>query len=295
MSGFYQAGYSESLGPNILLTHSDSYLNKRVIGTTDHYDLVSPYPMFAGRNFSAIGQDIRSLSETDAVSMTIRSDAFFEKTVGQTESVWGWFRPFKTHYITNLSKPWRDTAARNAKRYEERARRTFTFSEVLNPAFYASDLRRLNSIIVNRKRGTNTKIIAEKVLKHQLGLSGARLFKASNSNGIQGLAFFMVTEKRAYAYMIGATDEARSNNVIYGLYGFALDIFQNEMDNVDFGGVPGTSDDQSHPIAQFKQLWTNETAQSFICGKVFRPDVYKKLSEAHPTSHANFFPAYTNQ
>ena len=295
MSGFYQAGFSESLGPNILLTQSDSYLNKRVIGTTGHYDLVFPYPMFAGRNFSAIGQDIRSLSQSDAVSMTIRSDAFFEKTVSQTEAVWDWFRPFKTHHITNLSKPWRDKAARNAKRYEVRARRTFTFSEVLNPAFYASDLRRLNSIILNRKRVTNTSIIAETILRQQLGLSGARLFRASDSNGIQGLAFFMVTEKRAYAYMIGATDEARSNNVIYGLYGYALDSFQDAMDYVDFGGVPGTSDDQSHPIAQFKQLWTNETAQSFICGKVFRPDVYKNLSKAHPTSHVNFFPAYTDQ
>jgi len=293
MSGFYQAGFSGSLGPNILLAHADGYLNKRMIGITGHYDLISPYPMFAGRDFKSIAQDMRSLSQSGAVSMTVRSDAFFEKTVGETEPAWDWFRCFKTHYITNLSKPWRETAARNAKRYDDRARRTFTFSQIINPISHTSELRRLNRIILNRTQGKAANVLAEKILSEQLGLSGAKLFRASDSNGIQGLALFMVTEKRAYAYMIGATNEARSNNVIYGLYGYALDYFQNEVDKVDFGGAPGTLENQDHPIARFKKLWTNETAQSFICGKIFRPDVYQKLSEIYPTGQTEFFPSYT--
>lgn len=292
MSGYRQNGFAESLGTGLYLENVKGSVLRRKIGTTGTHDVVNPYPVFACSNFANFEDDLTSLRVEGAIALTVRTDAFDEMNVLSTRDIWDWFKPFKTHFITDLTEPWRDTAARNAKRYEKRAREDFEFSLVSSPSEYAADLARLNEIILNRTQINKSAGLSVKTLEKQLNLRGVRLFKAEDSQGPQGLALFMKTDRKAYAYLLGATDEARSKHVIYGLYGYALDALSAEVDAVDFGGNPGPTDDLSNSVGLFKQLWTNRTATSYICGKIFNPEAYGKLCKDRPALSPNYFPAY---
>lgn len=292
MSGFGALGFAESLGTVVRLDNTQGMALNRSIGVSGYHDLINPYPVFICSDFSNIRSDFAQLKQTKAVCLTLRTDVFDENIVLKTEGTWDWFKPFKTHYITNFREPWRQTAARNAIRYEKRARDIYAFSRVENPASYATELSRLNKVILDRTQIGKTTALSVNTLQIQMSQNGVRLFKAENCDGVQGLALFMITDQKAYAYLLGATNEARSDHVIYGLYGYALDSLKSEVEVVDFGGNPGWSDDPADNVVQFKKLWTNQIATSFICGKIFDRNVYAQLCAKNRSSRSKFFPSY---
>ena len=293
MTGLHQSGFASALGEAYRLEHANGWVLKRQIRDDGLFDLRSPYPNFAETDFTKINLDLKSLiKEKKAVALTIRSDSLSESNVLTTKANWDWFKEFKTHYITDLSGDWRSSAARNALRYEKRARQTFEYEVTTTPLAFAKDLHDLNRIILQRTQGPTQSQLNIETLKQQIGLAGAVLIKASNGSGLQALGLFMQSKNRAYAYLLGSTNEARDDYVIYGLYGFALDLFSNRVTYVDFGGAPGMYDNFDHPVAKFKRLWTNKMAKSYICGKIIRKDIYGQLTDDAPIEHADYFPGY---
>ena len=134
MPGLHEKGFVESLGSAYHLKNSDGWVVKRELSNTGLHDLISPYPAFAEANFSKIRHDIDFLSkEKTVVALTLRTDALSQKDVQLTQGNWDWFKPFKTHHIANLDLEWRKTAARNALRYEKRARQTFNYRSISSP------------------------------------------------------------------------------------------------------------------------------------------------------------------
>ena len=293
MTGLHQSGFAAALGEAYRLEHANGWVLKRQIRDNGLFDLRSPYPNFAETDFAKINLDLKSLiTEKKAVALTIRSDALSENDVVETKDHWDWFKEFKTHHITDLSSDWRASAARNALRYEKRARLTFQYGVVLEPITYAKELYDLNQIILKRTKAPIQSQLDLKALKQQLDLPGAVLIKAWNESGVQALGFFMQSKNRAYAYLLGSTDDARDDYVLYGLYSFALDLFSNRVTYVDFGSAPGIRDNIDHPVAKFKRLWTNKMAKSYICGKIIRKDIYSQLMDLSPIDHADYFPGY---
>ena len=292
MSGFHQFEFAAAFGKCLHLENANGWVCQRDITSDGLYDYVSPYPMFAETQFDRIALDFDFLSEQGAVSLTLRTDALSEKDVIKTKADWDWFKAFKTHHICDLNTPWRNTAHRNAIRYDRQARKQFDYSIVNSPVEYAAGLLRLNSVILQRTRGTADKAMTQTMMEELLSLTGCRLVKAQDKTGIQALGLFMISQENAYAYLLGCTNEARDEHVISGLYGYALDTLANDVRYVDFGSSPGIIDDKDHRVAKFKSLWSNQTAKSYICGKVLRPDIYAHLVKTSPATHSNFFPQY---
>jgi len=292
VSGFHQYDFAAVFGPCLHLKNADGWVCKRNIGSTGAHDYVSPYPMFADNRLDLIAQDFDSLSEQGAVSLTLRTDALSEVKVIPTQADWDWFKAFKTHYICDLTLPWRDTAARNAIRYEKRARDIFDYSIAASPIDYAADLLRLNNVILQRTRGTTDNSMTKAMMEKLLSLSGCQLVKAYDGAAVKALGLFMVSNQNAYAYLLGCTDEARDKHAIYGLYGYALDHFSKDVRFVDFGSSPGLVDDENHTVAKFKSLWSNMQAKSYIGGKILNPDHYQNLVKSSPAAHADYFPQY---
>jgi len=292
VSGFHQYEFAAAFGKCLHLENANGWVCQRHITSGDLFDYVSPYPMFAETRFDKVAQDFDFLSEQGAVSLTLRTDALSESDVVKTKSDWDWFKAFKTHHICDRKSPWRDTAHRNAIRYEKRARETFDYSIVDSPVEYASELLRLNSIILQRTTGTSNKGMAQTMMEALLSLPGCRLVKAQDKSGVQALGLFMVSQEKAYAYLLGCTNEAREQHVISGLYGYALDALTIDVRYVDFGSSPGLVDDKNHDVAKFKSLWSNKQAKSYICGKVLKPEIYERLVKTSPVAQSNYFPKY---
>jgi len=293
VTGLHQSGFASALGEAFQLERANGWVLKRQLGEDGGYDLISPYPSFAETDFAKINFDLASLmAEKKFVALTLRTDALSEAEVLSTKAHWDWFKTFKTHHITDLSIDWRTSAARNALRYEKRARQTFQYEVSSTPSDYAKELHHLNQTILQRTTGSIQSQIELETLKRQLGLLGAVLIKATYDSGLQALGLFMQSDNKAYAYLLGCTNDAREDYVLYGLYGFALDLFSNRVRYVDFGAGPGMRDNIDHPVAKFKRLWTNKMAKSYICGKIIRDDIYRQLTKTSPVDHPDFFPGY---
>lgn len=297
---FAQADYAKSLHGNaqlIHLPHVDGWVVRRSFkghGVAENIttDLSNPYPMFSCLNLQHIKDDIKILETSSDVSLTLRTDVFDEAIIPKIRSDFDFIRPFKTHYIAELSTPWREFASRNCRRYAAKAEASFQISRVMSPPDYAASLLKLNQTILKRVDVAFNVNLTEDILRQLLALPEVVLFDARNDDGLQGLALYMRYGDNVYAHTLGVTDQGRSDYAVYGLYGHALDYFQDNARAIDFGGNPGMAEDSENSIGSFKRAWSNKTQVSFICGKVLRPSLYEDLCQSRSVLQGDFFPAY---
>ena len=287
----YAASFHDCVEP-LHLKHCDGWLLRRQINDSRITDLSSPYPMFSCTNLSLITTDLAELDTTYTASMVLRTDAFKEAEVVGALSGFDEVRPFKTHHIANLDQPWRSYARRTCRRNAASAQNSFEIRHVEQPANYAGLLSDLNKIILQRHNIPPSNLLSKEELALQLALPGVSLFEARNEQGTQALACFMEVGDYAYAYLLGATVESRRQSVIYGLYGYALDYYQDKIHAIDFGSNAGTSDNSDDGLSQFKRGWCNQTMTSYLCGKILNSNLYQELCDQHNFKKTSFFPAY---
>ena len=294
-SAYQHSDYASSFddgADSLYLEHCDGWLLRRQIDGTNFTDLANPYPMFSCKNLTAIDADINDLDTTSTISLVLRTDAFSEYDVSSKLPGFDQIRRFKTHQIANLDQPWRSFARRTCRRNAASAQTIFEIRRVGQPVNYAQHLWDLNQVVLKRRSAVQIMPLTQATLTAQLSLPGVSLFVARNQQGIQAIACFMEVGDYAYAHLLGASDESRSQSVIYGLYGCALDYYQERVQAIDFGGNAGLTEDNQDGVTRFKQGWCNQTRSSYLCCKILNRDLYQELCSRSGSEASSFFPAY---
>jgi hypothetical protein len=295
LKGYGHPGFAASF-PNTVgtvhLKNSDGWLLRRYIDNSDLTDLVSPDPVFVCSDFSAIASDLQALNPEATASLIIRTDAFCESHIVADIGGFDEISHFKTHYIAQLDQPWRSFTRRSCRRYADRAKSLFAIRLVEAPVTLASKLFTLNQTMVERHMLLPQLGYSNHMLATQLALPGARVFEVRDQAATIAIACFMEVGEYAYAYLLGCSNEARSRFAIYGLYGCALDYYQNRVRAIDFGGNSGLVDNGQDGLSLFKKGWSNTTKTSYLCKKILNHDLYKNLCRDHCASDPSFFPAY---
>lgn len=287
----YAASYNDS-AEVLWLEHCDGWLVRRHIDGSSATDLANPYPLFCCKNLSAIDSDLIGLDTTTTASLVIRTDAFSQKQVSRRLTGFDNIFRFKTHYIARFDQPWRSFARRNCRRLAARAKLSFDFRRVEKPATRARVLWELNQVILKRRNATQEAQLSQETLATQLTLPGVTLFEAHDERGVQAAACFMEVGEYAYAHLLGSSNQARDRFVVYGLYGHALDYYQQRVQAIDFGGAVGINSCSQDGLSQFKQGWCNQTGISYLCCKILNRDLYQEICRRRDTEGSAFFPAY---
>lgn len=291
MSSDYTNAFSIN-GNIVLLPRCNGSVLRRSIDDCERTDLTSPYPLFLCENLEEIPHDIDALKRESDVSLTLRTNIFDHEKLSEVKSTFDIVSPFKTHYVADLTTPWREFVSRRCRRYAAKAESFFEISVVDEASRYASLLMSLNQNILNRVSATSNPDLTLSVFQKLLKLPESVLIVARDEFGVQGLAFYLTSGDYVLAHTLGATDEGRAKSVVYGLYGHALDYFQDNMHMIDFGGNVGATDNTNSSLSAFKNAWSNHTQQSYICGKILDPDLYMQLSQRSRNSITNYFPRY---
>ena len=124
--GYLSPAFGQSygdFGTPVRLPASGLQLLRRPLGP-DSWDYIGPYPYAMCTDWSALDQDLSTLAIPGAVSLTFVADPFATGTVQKATRGWDLCRPFKTHYVADLTADWRRSRPKEMRRIARRALET---------------------------------------------------------------------------------------------------------------------------------------------------------------------------
>lgn len=293
-SGYLHSAYLHSfdtLFEGITLPYSGLRFLKREL-CDGYYDLTGPYPFVSITDGGAFIRDIEHLRNSKVVSLVCVVSPFTSKTVQQELGQLDLFKPFKMHYVSDLSGNWRNFIRPRFKSYINQAMRRHEVRLFPANPEYTSTFWSLYSTLIKRHQIQGIQRLSEAVIEAHLSVSGAVVTEARDEQGVAGAAIWYQCGPHGYLHLHAQAPRAYAQRTSYALYAAALDYFTGKVTWLDYGGAAGLSDDSGSGLAQFKKGWSTQTQPSFLCGAILNHDVYTKLVADTDSFDSAYFPAY---
>ena len=283
--GYLCRGYVESLaewGRPRALPLSGGWVLERKVPGTEYRDAMGAYPLFCAWAWDRIKNDLDEID--DLVSLVLVPDPFAPEVYSDA---FDFVKPYKEHYVVDM------TCARPSKHHRYYARQAV--KEGVNvracehPILYLNEWGMLYSELIKRYGLTGLYAFSDKAFAVQLSLPGLHFLLAEAQGEVVAGHIWYEQNGVAYSHLGASSEIGYELNASYALYSFALEYFRTKVRWLDLGGAP---DKEGDGLAFFKRGWATGRKQAYLCGKVFRPDVYKTLSRGHGTK---FFPSYRSK
>jgi len=291
--GYLSPAFGQSygdFGTPVRLPASGLQLLRRPLGP-DSWDYIGPYPYAMCTDWSALDQDLSTLAIPGAVSLTFVADPFATGTVQKATRGWDLCRPFKTHYVADLTADWRRSRPKEMRRIARRALETHEMEIVADPAALAGTLWELYQTTVARHRVRGLQALSPATVAKQLAVPGGLLMTARDGAGLAGAMLSFCHGATANLHLMFLDPRAHRQNTSYALIHATLEALEARgLTHANLGGAAGHDDAARDGLARFKAGWTTQTRSALICGKVLDAARYDTLAgDAGP---GGFFPAY---
>jgi hypothetical protein len=290
-SGYADRGYAESLGEWGTPRHlpcCDGSILVRSIPESALVDGMGPYPLFACRDWDALGADVAEL-DGELVSLTLVTDPFGAAAPAQLAE---WFPDrcvaFKEHHVVDLSHPPLETASRHHRRDAARALRGAEVELVGEPPAFLDEWTALYEGLVRRHGVQGVARFSRRSFARQLELRDLVAFRARSGDTLLGGSLWIASERAAYYHLAATTDEGNRLGVSYALVAVALEHFaQGGWAWASLGAGAGLSDSEDG-LTRFKRGWASGTRTAYLCGRVLDREAYAALGGGAEA----YFPAY---
>lgn len=290
-SGYLHPGYAASFDEIATpreLTRCGGWILERRIEGSNLRDAMGCYPLFCCRDWSRLAEDLADLAG-DLVSVTIVTDPFGRFGLEDLRSAFDVVRPFKRHYVTDLTN-YAGSATRRHQRNTAKAMRAVVLSRVTEPMTFAGQWIELYGQLSERHRLAGLQAFSPRCLTRQLAVPGLRMFAAAEDGRTVGLHLWYVQGDVAYGHLGATSSRGHELMASYALYAFAIEQLRTEVRWLALGGSAGRFDDDEDGLTRFKEGWATGTRQVYLCGVVLERDAYARLSAGRSTS--GYFPAY---
>ena len=308
---YQSADYAQALaefGTPTQLFHSGGWVLTRELPEAaqgvgaPRYDAVGCYPLFACANPTQLGADLEALRASGLVAVTLVTDPLGDL---DGERLVEWFRPlarpYKPHYLVDLSQPILEVASAHHRRNVRKFLRRGRVEICRRPLTELDRWVDLYDHLVSRHDITGMAAFSRESFRRQLGLPTATLFRAVTETGdLAGMQIWFSNDRHCW-YHLGAYNDLgyRLGGTSAAVTAMALEHFQQRrLTWANLGSGAGVDHDAQDGLSRYKRDWSTDTGWAWLCGAVLDPQAYTRacestgLSEADPGDVPAFFPAY---
>jgi hypothetical protein len=294
-AAYRDPAYAEAFGefgtPRSLST-SDAWLLTRTVADGG-CDAMGPYPLLMCRDWSGLRTDLEA--QTDLATISAVTDPFADASVAALRACFPQgVRPFKEHYIADLSQSPDVFIGAQHRRYARRALRSLDVHRTPADQFDAATFVALYEKLIERHHVRGPARFSPASLAAQLRVPGAVMFHANLGGQCVGACLWFVYDDRAYYHLAAYDEIGYALHASYALFRSAFDAFAGQVRWLCLGASAGLIDDSTDGLSQFKRGWANARRTSYLCRRIVDPERYRRLCEAAQVDHSDetFFPAY---
>lgn len=294
----YNSSEYDSIYGDVVVIDSIPFTRRAI--DEKYYDLCSIYPF----TYQKIADPIRILSsiesKEDCISLTVVTNPLTPPLTlkdEQWQSVWFTScRPYKTHYIVNLSKSSRkdysSNHSTNLKRFYKKGNAGIVEvvpQQDITPKLLATCYETYLQLAAKHSISTSAASwFDEEQFNKQFFVSNSVLIIARDSLDFGGWALFHRRENNMYFHLSATSPHGYKISSSYAILDTAIGLFKQLGYNYFLLGS-GAGVDSDPKLEYFKSGWGTFTEKNYIYGKVNNPIVYNRLSRGKDST---FFPLY---
>lgn len=296
-AGYLHAGYAESLaefGMPRKLTHCGGWILQRQIFDWPEFDAMGCYPLFCCWDWSQLSKDLAEL-QRDVVTLTLVTDPFGDFNLSDLQHSFDLVKPFKQHFVTDLSRPIDEIVSKHHRYYARRALKQLQVELCHNPAAQLDDWIQLYDTLIQRYNITGVRAFSRKAFDKQLNLPGMVMFRAIFKGNTVGANLFYQQGDIVYTHLSAFNLLGYNLRASYAIRWAAIDYFRTRANWLSLGSGAGIENSASNGLTQFKAGWSTETKLAYLCGRIFDRQKYSEIVKTQYPSTTDYFPAYRHK
>jgi hypothetical protein len=294
-TGYLHPDYAASLaefGRPRELPACGGWLLERSIPGSAAWDAMGCYPIFTCRRWERLPVDLAGLAGS-LVTLVLVTEPFAEVDQAVLESCFDFVKPFKRHYVADLTAPLDDFVSKHHRYYRKRARCKLDLEVCEEPYRYAREWIGLYDHLVQTHNIRGLKAFSPQSLQRQLHVPGMVLIVGRRGQQVVGAHLVAIDGDVAYSHLAASSSLGYEIGAAYGIYGTTLDyLAARGVKHLDLGGAAGLEDLPTDGLSQFKRGWSNATRLVYLCGRVLDPQEYGRICEHRGIRDTEYFPAY---
>lgn len=297
-SGYAHPAYAASLAaygaPHWLSACGGSILI-RPIPASNLSDAMGCYPIFACREWQALPDDLAALS-TPLISLTLVADPFGNHSLPLLRASFpDHLIPFKTHFAIDLTAPWPAFVAPHHRRNAHKALETLHVEHSDAPLTWLDEWTTLYAHLIERHAIRGLTRFSRSAFAAQLTTPGIQAFRARVGAETVGMALWYVQGEVGYYHLAAYSPTGYALRASFALFWQAIPFLQNlpGVRWLSLGAGAGLQESATDGLTRFKRGWSTHTRTAYLCGRIFDPTAYARLTAAHAAEPATtYFPAY---
>lgn len=254
-------------------------------------DIIGCYPLSILNRDSDIAGGLARLRNEGFVSVTLILDDFHRPPINALESTFDFIRPFKNHFIHRGPlanyKPGKDHRYKINRAGRSVVARPIALAEHIDSwiALYdgLTDRHNLSGMHVFPRRGYE--MLAQ--------LPGVHTIGGFVGDEMVSCHIWVMHEGKVHSHLTASSALGYENRAAYAVSDASVKYFA-EAELINFGGGAGLGNDPGDGLMQFKRGFSNDQAQSYLCGAVLDRAAYRALSGREDVVASEYFPAYRN-
>jgi len=228
MTGYLHPLYAESLsefGTAVELPRGGGWLLERHIPRSNLKDAMGCYPLFCCTDWSKFGADIQEIKDR-YVTISVVADPFASLTTADLSQYFQLVRPFKKHFIIDVSGSGDEHINRHHRYYAKRALKQIQVTVADHPKACLDAWVRLYAILVERHRLQGIKAFSKTAFAIQFDIPGLVVFLANRNGRTVGMHLWYLQSGIAYSHLSAFDQEGYSLRAAYALYWSAIQEFK---------------------------------------------------------------------
>jgi len=295
LTGYLHPAYSaalENIGTPRQLPGSSAWVLLRPIPRSRDKDAIGCYPLFTCRDWSRLRADVDALAG-DAVSLFLVMDPLGTYDISDLRLTFpDLCRPYKEHFIIDLSGHSPAALSTNHRRNLRRAQRLVQVEHAADPLVHAQEWFALYDHLVARHSVTGPAAFSRASLARQLGVPGVSMFRAIHQGVTVGINLWYAQKDAAYFHLGACNETGYATSAPFALIQGAIDYFRGHVQRLSLGAGAGTWGDASDGLSRFKRGWASSTRTAWRCGRILNRARYVALATEHGTPDSDYFPTY---
>ena len=297
MTGYLHPVYAKSLsefGTPVELPRCGGWLLERRIPNSDLKDAMGCYPLFCCTDWTRFGDDIQKVKDR-YVTISVVADPFAPLTTVDLSRYFQLVRPFKKHFIIDVSDSSDQHISRHHRYYAKRALKQIQIAVADDPKACLDDWVRLYAILVKRHRLRGIKAFSKTAFATQFEVPGLVIFRVSRNGRTIGMHLWYLQSGIACSHLSSFDHEGYSLRAAYALHWSAIQEFKRnyakELSWIDLGAGAGVEGDERDGLSIFKRGWATDEKMKYFCGSVCNWENYRLLTGTDQIN-SGYFPHY---